>query len=145
MQVEPFDENRSKFTCTIGSRLNPVYQFLSFIIRLTFWAQAHADEETPYFADSAARWATRNDSERRASDVSPSMEVDSKTPKITAKSTFGTWRTLQGETGWPRTAGTATHLRSLRLSVEPVTGLTNVLLLLVQSAEFTAKQRYATA
>ena len=73
MKVEPFDENRSKFTCTIGSKLNPVYQFLSFVIRLTFWAQAHADEETPHFADSAARWVTRNDAERRASYVSPSM------------------------------------------------------------------------
>jgi len=73
MKVEPLDENRSKFTCTIGARLNPVYQVLSFLLRLTFWAQAHADEETPHFADSAARWATRNDPDRRASYVSPTV------------------------------------------------------------------------
>lgn len=70
MKVEPLDQNRSKFTCTIGARLNPVLWLASFIVRLTYWAQAHAEEETPHFADSAARWATRNDGGQRKSYVS---------------------------------------------------------------------------
>jgi hypothetical protein len=35
------------------------------------WTEAHIEEETPHFADSAARWATRDDSDQRASYVSP--------------------------------------------------------------------------
>jgi hypothetical protein len=63
MTVEPCDEKRSRFTCMIGARLNPVYFVMSKLIRLLFWAQAHADEETPHFAKFAARWATRNDAD----------------------------------------------------------------------------------
>lgn len=71
MKVEPFDANRSKFTCTLGSRLNVLYLIASFFIRFTFWGQAHCDEETPHFAESAARWATRNETDRPVSFVSP--------------------------------------------------------------------------
>jgi hypothetical protein len=43
------------------------------LIRLSYWTEAHLEEETPRFADSAARWATRNDSDQRASYVSPTV------------------------------------------------------------------------
>jgi hypothetical protein len=51
--------------------MNRLYLLASFFIRLTYWTEAHIEEETPHFADSAARWATRNDSDQRASYVSP--------------------------------------------------------------------------
>ena len=71
MKVEPFGEQQSLFTCGIGSRLNLLYRMASLFICLQFWADAHCEEETPHFAESAARWATRNESERPASFVSP--------------------------------------------------------------------------
>ena len=37
------------------------YFLASKLIRLQFWSQQHADEETPLFAHYASRWATRND------------------------------------------------------------------------------------
>ncbi len=69
MKVEPVDENRSKFTCTVGARLNPFYFIAGLLIRLSFWTEAHTEEETPHFAESAARWATRNDPEQRSTYV----------------------------------------------------------------------------
>jgi hypothetical protein len=71
MKVEPFGEQQSLFTCTIGSRLNLLYKMASLFICLQFWADAHCEEETPHFAEIAARWATRNDTERPVSFVSP--------------------------------------------------------------------------
>ena len=71
MKVEAADRGQTKFTCTVGSRLNPLYLLAGLFIRLSYWTQAHTDEETPHFADSAARWATRNDAEQRPSYVSP--------------------------------------------------------------------------
>ena len=67
MKVEPVDENRSRFTCTVGAGLNPFYFIAGLFIRLSYWTEAHTEEETPHFAESAARWATRNDLERRDS------------------------------------------------------------------------------
>lgn len=61
MTVEPQDEQRCLFTCKIGAKLSPLYFLASKLTSLMFWAQAHADEETPHFARFAARWATRND------------------------------------------------------------------------------------
>lgn len=69
MKVEPVDENRCKFTCTVGARLNPFLFIAGLFIRLSYWTEAHTQEETPHFAESAARWATRKDSERRDSYV----------------------------------------------------------------------------
>jgi hypothetical protein len=71
MTVERVDDATSKFTCRVGARLNPVYWLLSKLIRLDYWTQAHTEEETPHFADCAARWATRNDKDRAESYVSP--------------------------------------------------------------------------
>ncbi len=71
MKVESLDAERSKFTCKVGARLNPFYLFAGLLIRLAYWTEAHIEEETPHFADSAARWATRNDPAQRASYVSP--------------------------------------------------------------------------
>ncbi len=65
MKVEPVDENRSKFTCTVGARLNPLLFIAGLLIRLSYWTEAHTEEETPHFAESAARWATRDDPEQR--------------------------------------------------------------------------------
>ncbi|MGI9522939.1 MAG: hypothetical protein ACR2PG_14975 [Hyphomicrobiaceae bacterium] len=61
MTVEPRDEKSSTFTCKIGAKLNLFYFIASKLTLLNFWSQAHADEETPHFAEHAARWATRND------------------------------------------------------------------------------------
>lgn len=61
MAVERVDDSTAKFTCRVGARLNPVYFFLSKLIRLDYWAQAHTEEETPHFAACAARWASRAD------------------------------------------------------------------------------------
>lgn len=71
MKVEPFGDRQSIFTCEIGSRLNPLYRVASFFICLQFWADAHCEEETPHFAESAARWAARYDADRPASYVTP--------------------------------------------------------------------------
>ena len=76
MKVEPLDGDRSKFTCTVGARMNPLYLLASFFIRLAYWTEAHIEEETPHFADSAARWATRHDSDQRASYVSPTGQTE---------------------------------------------------------------------
>ena len=78
MKVESFDDDRSVFTCKVGARMNPLYMLAAFCIRLTYWTEAHIEEETPHFADSAARWATRNDSDQRRSYVSP-LPDDSRT------------------------------------------------------------------
>ncbi len=67
MRVESFDANRSTFTCTVGARLNPLLRLASYLIRLTYWTEAHTQEETPHFADSAARWTNRSSSERQDS------------------------------------------------------------------------------
>ena len=71
IKVEPRDDNSSTFICTVGARLNPLYFIAGLLIRLSYWTEAHLEEETPRFADSAARWATRNDSDQRVSYVSP--------------------------------------------------------------------------
>jgi hypothetical protein len=73
IKVEPLDERRSTFTCTVGARMNPLYLFAGWFIRLSYWTEAHLEEETPRFADSAARWATRNDPNQRPSYVSPTI------------------------------------------------------------------------
>ena len=52
---------RTLFHCRIGARLPFLYFLASKLIRLQFWSQQHADEETPLFAHYASRWATRND------------------------------------------------------------------------------------
>jgi hypothetical protein len=67
MKVEPYqgESDRSLFTCLIGIKLDPLYFIGGQITQLLFWAQAHADEETPHFANFAALWATRNDSEQQ--------------------------------------------------------------------------------
>ena len=77
MKVEPVDGNRSKFTCTVGARLNPFYFIAGLLIRLSYWTEAHTEEETPHFAESAARWATRNDSDQRPSYVGPTIRLSS--------------------------------------------------------------------
>lgn len=69
IKVEPVDENRSKFTCTVGARLNPLLYIAGLFIRLSYWTEAHTEEETPHFAESAARWATRSDPKQRDSYV----------------------------------------------------------------------------
>ncbi len=61
MTVEPHDTKRSLFTCKIGAKLNPFNIIASKLTALTFRSQAHADKETPHFADFAGQWATRND------------------------------------------------------------------------------------
>lgn len=70
MKVEPIDAHSSKFTCTVGARLHPILQLASLFIRLHYWTEAHLEEEAPRFADSAARWAARNDPNRPGSYVS---------------------------------------------------------------------------
>ena len=67
LKVEPYDGDRTLFTCMIGAKLNPFYFIASKITRLLFWSQAHADEETPYFADFAVKYATLNDTEQKTS------------------------------------------------------------------------------
>jgi hypothetical protein len=62
MKVESFDADRSTFTCTVGARLNPVLRLAGFLIRLPYWTEAHTEEETPHFADSAVRWARHRNS-----------------------------------------------------------------------------------
>ena len=66
MKVESFDANRSKFTCVVGARLSPILLLGSYLIRLSYWTEAHTEEETPHFAESAVRWAKRHDSETRS-------------------------------------------------------------------------------
>ena len=61
MTVEPHDAKRSLFTCKIGAKLNPFYFIASKMTALSFWSQAHADEETPHFPEFAGQWATCND------------------------------------------------------------------------------------
>lgn len=61
MTVERHDAKSSLFTCKIGARLNLFYFIASKLTALSFWSQAHADEETPHFAKFAAQWATRTD------------------------------------------------------------------------------------
>lgn len=61
MRIEPVDESTTKFTCHVGARLNPIYWLLSQLIRLSYWTHAHIEEETPHFADAAARWAKGRD------------------------------------------------------------------------------------
>ena len=75
MKVEPVDAGSSKFTCTVGARLHPLLQLAGLFIRLQYWTEAHIEEETPHFADSAARWAARNDADKRGSYVSPTSLV----------------------------------------------------------------------
>ena len=87
MKVEPIDENRSRFTCTVGARLSPLLFIAGLFIRLSYWTEAHTEEETPHFAESAARWATRNDPERRDSYVGaqgqfPTMSPGAVTPTL---------------------------------------------------------------
>ena len=87
MKVEPIDENRSMFTCTVGARLSPLLFIAGLFIRLSYWTEAHTEEETPHFAESAARWATRNDPERRDSYVGaqgqfPTMSPGAVTPTL---------------------------------------------------------------
>lgn len=87
MKVEAVDENRSKFTCTVGARLNPLLFIASLFIRLSYWTEAHTEEETPHFAESAARWATRNATERRDSYVGvqgqfPTMSPSAPKPAV---------------------------------------------------------------
>lgn len=71
LTVEPYGENRTLFTCKIGAKLSLIYFIASKFSRLLFWSQAHADEETPYFADFAAKWATRGDDDQKSSYVHP--------------------------------------------------------------------------
>ena len=71
MTVEAVGKNQTKFTCKVGARMNPLYLLAGLFIRLSYWTEAHIEEETPRFADCAARWAARNDPDRRASYVSP--------------------------------------------------------------------------
>ena len=80
IKVEPIDENRCKFTCTVGARLNPFLFIAGLFIRLSYWTEAHTEEETPHFAESAARWATRNDSERRDSYVGAEGQFPTMSP-----------------------------------------------------------------
>ena len=80
IKVEPVDENRSKFTCTVGARLNPLLFVAGLFIRLSYWTEAHTEEETPHFAESAARWATRNDPERRDSYVGAEGQFPTMSP-----------------------------------------------------------------
>ena len=61
LKVEAAGANRTLFHCRIGARLPFLYFLASKLIRLQFWSQQHADEETPLFAHYASRWATRND------------------------------------------------------------------------------------
>ena len=79
IQIEARDDGRSTFRCTVGARLNPLYFIAGLLIRLSYWTEAHLEEETPRFADSAARWATRNDPDQRPSYVSPTVQANSKT------------------------------------------------------------------
>jgi hypothetical protein len=65
--------DRSIFSCAVDARVNPLYMIADLCIRLSYWTEARMEEETPHFADSAARWATRNDSDQRASYVRPSV------------------------------------------------------------------------
>ncbi len=71
MKVEKVDDATAMFTCRVGARLNPIYWLLSALLRLTYWTQAHTEEETPHFCDSAARWATRSEANHRDSYVRP--------------------------------------------------------------------------
>ncbi len=80
MKVEPVDESRCKFTCTVGARLNPFLFIAGLFIRLSYWTEAHTQEETPHFAESAARWATRNDPERRDSYVGAEGQFPTMSP-----------------------------------------------------------------
>jgi hypothetical protein len=80
IKVEPVEENRSKFTCTVGARLNPFYFIAGLFIRLSYWTEAHTEEETPHFAESAARWATRNDPKRRDSYVGAQGQFPTMSP-----------------------------------------------------------------
>ena len=80
IKVEPVDENRCKFTCTVGARLNPFLAIAGLFIRLSYWTEAHTEEETPHFAESAARWATRNDPERRDSYVGSEGQFPTMSP-----------------------------------------------------------------
>lgn len=66
MKVESFDAERTKFTCTVGAAMSPLLRLAGFLIRLTYWTQAHTEEETPHFAQSAVRWAKRSQAGRLA-------------------------------------------------------------------------------
>ena len=82
MTVERIDDRTTKFTCRVGARLNPIYWVLSKIIRLDYWTQAHIEEETPHFADSAVRWSMLGDSEQRDSFASPTRTSTSSGPQL---------------------------------------------------------------
>ena len=72
LKAEACDGNRTKFTCRIGCWMNPVYFFMAIhFLRFEFFGQAHCEEETPHFANYAARWSMRNDPDLRESYLSP--------------------------------------------------------------------------
>ena len=76
MKVEPYQGNRSLFTCTIGGGLSWWQLLASKFTCLNYWSEAHCEEEGPHFADSAALWATRNDANQRASYVNPDGQYE---------------------------------------------------------------------
>lgn len=52
--------------------MNPLHFFLAIhFIRFEFFGRAHCEEETPHFANYAARWSMRNDPDRRDSYLLP--------------------------------------------------------------------------
>ncbi|MCP9826081.1 hypothetical protein [Synechococcus sp. EJ6-Ellesmere] len=64
LRLESVNPGQTLFHCRIGASLPWIYFLASKLIRLQFWSQQHADEETPHFAHYAARWATRQDTDQ---------------------------------------------------------------------------------
>ena len=76
LTAKPVEGDKTRFTCRIGYRMNPIYYVLArFCLAIGFFMEAHCEEETPHFANFAARFAMRNAPDRRESYLLPKNQV----------------------------------------------------------------------
>lgn len=76
LTAKPVEGDKTRFTCRIGYRMNPIYYVLArFFLAIGFFMEAHCEEETPHFANFAARFAMRNAPDRRESYLLPKNQV----------------------------------------------------------------------